>query len=53
MKKFIIRDWMNNVCFDGKEFETYEDGWGFLYETFPNGDEDGTYDDYFVELKKS
>lgn len=47
--KYIIRDWAGNLCFHGKEFPTFEDAWGFLYEKFPNGDEDRTFDDYFVE----
>jgi hypothetical protein len=34
--------------FEGKTFETYDDGWSFLYEKFPDGDADNTFDDYFV-----
>lgn len=52
MVKFIIRDWMGNICFGGKEFESFEDGWEFLYEKFPDGDDDRTYDDYFVVVKE-
>jgi hypothetical protein len=48
---FIIKDWANNICFKGKTFESFEDAWGFLYEMFPNGDDDRTFDDYFVEVK--
>lgn len=51
-KKFIIQDWAGNEMFDGKEFKTFEDGWEFLYETFPNGNEDQTFDDVFVEVKE-
>lgn len=49
MKKFIIKDWAGNICFNGIEFEDFESAWGFIYEKFPNGDEDRTFDDYFVE----
>lgn len=30
---YIITDWMNNVCFDSDSnpFETFEDGWNFIY----------------------
>lgn len=43
--KFIIIDWASNVLFNGKEFDDFEDAWGFLYETFPDEDE---FDDYDV-----
>ena len=60
--KYIIKDWAGNVLdYTGvfklpefavpMEFDDFEDAWGFLYETFPNVDEDGTFDDYFVEEK--
>jgi hypothetical protein len=45
---FKIIDWTGNTCFRGKEFQTFEDAWGFIYDKFPNGDDDGTFDDYFV-----
>ena len=44
---WIIKDWANNVLFDGREFETFEDGWDFLGETFPDVHETH-FDDYFV-----
>lgn len=46
--KFIIKDWADNVCFHGREFNSFEDGWDFLYGMFPEGSNDGTFDDYFV-----
>lgn len=49
---YLIIDWASNICFHGKTFETFEDAWGFLYETFPDGAEDGTFDDYFVLSKE-
>ena len=32
--KFIIVDWANNHLFQDKDFETFLDGWDFLYERF-------------------
>lgn len=57
MSKYVIRDWMNNIMFDGIEFDSFEDGWGFIYETMPEPEEnspdwvDGWYDDVFVVEK--
>lgn len=52
MKKFVIKDWTNKICFKGQEFESFEDAWGFIYETDPCPSEDQEahwFDDYFVE----
>lgn len=52
---FIIKDWAGNICFCGREFESFEDAWGFIYETDPQPEEGSAdydehwYDDYFVE----
>lgn len=43
--KYIIKDWADNVMFDGKEFDSFEDGWGFIYESI---DDDEAYQDLFV-----
>jgi len=54
MSKYIIRDWMNNIMFGGIEFNSFEEGWGYIYVTMPEPDEDspewvdGWYDDVFV-----
>ena len=49
--KYQIEDEFGNVCFNGKTFNAYEDGWEFLYETFPViHHEDGTRDDQEDEL---
>lgn len=48
--RYVIKDWTGKECFHGKRFKTFDDAWGFLLETFPNGDDDNTFDDYFVEL---
>lgn len=47
--KYEIRDWMNNLMFGGKEFDSYEEGWSFIYENIEEEYEgDGTYDDVYV-----
>ena len=59
-KDWIIEDEFGNHCFPQKSFEDYEDGWEFLYQTFPViYHEDGTQDDqeeelssYFVVINK-
>jgi hypothetical protein len=43
---WIIKDWADNTLFNGKTFETFEDGWGYVYENVV--DEDNAYDDYYV-----
>jgi len=50
MSKFIIEDWAGNVMFNGKEFETFDDGWCYISEHIV--DEDNAYDDVFVVEKK-
>lgn len=32
--KYIIKDWAGNTCFQGREFDTFEDAWGFLYGAY-------------------
>lgn len=49
--KFWIEDDFGNVCFGGKKFDSYEEGWEFLYTTFPVIElADGTTDDQEEEL---
>ena len=56
--KWIIKDWCGKVLFGGREFDSFEEGWSFIYQTSPEPDVnspewiDGWYDDYFVEEKK-
>ena len=38
--KYAIKDWAGNVCFNRKEFDSFQDAWGFLYETFPEDEEE-------------
>jgi hypothetical protein len=57
--KFWIEDEYGNVCFEGKKFDSYEDGWEFLYNKFPviqlaNGttdDQEEELDSYYVVNK--
>lgn len=55
---WIIKDWTGRVLFGGKEFDSFDEGWDFIWETDPEPDEnspdwvDGWYDDYFVEEKE-
>lgn len=46
--KYIIKDWANNIMFNGIEFDTFEDAWGYIYEMNENEEE---YEDIFVVLK--
>ena len=48
--KWIIMDWVYNRMFVTKEFESFEDGWEFIYENIE--DVDNAYDDIFVVTKE-
>jgi hypothetical protein len=56
--KWEIRDWINNLCFGGVQFATFEEGWSYIYEHNPEPEPDspdwvdGWYDDYYVQLIK-
>lgn len=45
MKKWIIIDWAGRRCFTNKSFDTYEEGWDFLLQTFPSEDGDDREDE--------
>lgn len=51
MNRWIITDWIDNHLFPEKEFDSFEDGWAFLYETFREEMEkdEEFFQDYFVE----
>ena len=52
MNKWIVQDWAGNVLFGGKEFDSFEDGWGYVREVDPITDEDErAHDDYYVVRK--
>ena len=44
--KYIIEDWIGNRMFPGDTFDSFEEGWDFIYEHIP--DIDNQYDDIFV-----
>lgn len=55
MSKWIIKDWMGRILWDGKTFDSFQDGWDFIYAEDPAPEEthpewvNGWYDDYYVE----
>lgn len=44
--KFIILDWMGNHIFKNQIFDSFEEGWDFIYINFP--EEDDNFDDFYV-----
>jgi len=46
---YIIEDWVYNIMFNGKMFNTFDDAWCFVYENIE--DKDNAYDDIFVVRK--
>ncbi len=50
MPKYIIEDWAGNHLFKDKVFESFEDGWDFIMEQFP--DEDDLQDYYVIPKNK-
>jgi hypothetical protein len=53
MTKFIIQDWAGNHLFKDKEFNSFEEGWEFIYENVQEETEDdGTYEDLYVIKKE-
>ena len=57
--KYIIEDWAGNRLFSHKEFDSYEDGWDFIYENVDNSqyeesqkDNDNVYQDIYVIQKE-
>ena len=41
---YVIIDWAGNHLFLNKKFETYQDGWDFIYENVDNSLYDKTQD---------
>lgn len=56
--KWIIKDWTGKILWDGKTFDSFEEGWEWIYTNDPQPEEDspdwvsGWYDDYYVEKKE-
>ena len=62
MKKqtYIIQDWAGNHLFENKTFNSFEDGWDFIYQNVDNSkfeetqnDDDNEYQEYFVVPKNN
>lgn len=49
MKKWIIIDWMSNICFNGVEFDSFDDGEEFLCEELGDNYEIDRQEYYVVE----
>lgn len=57
--KYIIKDWAGNHLFKDQVFDSYEEGWEYIYENVDNSLYDETQDEdhneyqeyYVVELK--
>ena len=54
--KHIIKDWAGNIMFKGITFNSYEEGWEYIYENVDNSkfddsgdDNDNEYQEYYVE----
>ena len=47
--QYKVEDWAGNTMFDKETFETYADGWAYIYEHIE--DKDNAYDDLIVVRK--
>lgn len=45
---YIVKDWAGNHLFKEETFNSFEEGWEFLYANVDEVDEN-TFDDYFIE----
>lgn len=53
---YEIRDWAGNLCFKGIQFDSFEDGWPYIYEHDPMPDDiadENWFSDYYVLPVKS
>jgi hypothetical protein len=47
--KYVIIDWMSNRLFPNEDFDSFEEGWVFLYSNVEQEDpSDNTFDDYYI-----
>lgn len=50
MTTYQIQDWTGKICFGGKTFNSFEEGWDHIYKNDEQPeDDDHYYDDYYVE----
>lgn len=46
---FHIKDWAGNILFNGQTFDTFEDGWDFIFEQ-DHLEEDDYQELYVLEI---
>lgn len=49
-KVWIIKDWIGNVCFRGKEFDSFDDAEDFLCETLGDDYEEDRGEYYAITI---
>lgn len=49
--KFLIQDWAGNICFHGREFESFDDAEEFLCERLDDAYETDREEYYIVQGK--
>lgn len=47
--KFIIKDWADNIKFNGREFDTFEDAWSHIYEYAEGITCEEDYNEFWVD----
>jgi hypothetical protein len=49
--KWHIQGWTGRILWDGKTFDSFEEGWEWIYtnDPMPENAEENYYDDYYVE----
>lgn len=51
--KYIIQDWAGNHLFQDKVFDSYKEGWEYIYANVQEETENNrTYDDYYIVPQK-
>lgn len=57
-KQYIIKDWAGNHLFKDKIFDSFEDGWEFIYQNVDNSlydktenENENNFQEYFVTNK--
>lgn len=56
--KYIIQDWTGKRLFLNQEFDSFQEGWDYIYENVDNetynqtqNENDNVYQEYFVVVK--
>lgn len=50
--KWHIESWAGRTLFDGKQFDTFQEGWDYIWENVPDDGDDETYSDFYVMESK-